>query len=437
MNNNIKLITLSNKNRYPIKNLILHFFSTNNNNNKKSIKEIHGLNFNDINNIKPNKNLIKLHIQNTYSNQENIYNKIVQIVIDKIRDFLLENETFFNNKIDLIREKCKESIMFNSLNNLNKFIGENSNTLSYKKLYYILFWYLGITRHLIYILQNSDTSKISFFFSFNDIKSSMYGYSDVFNRYTYFNRHPLSMNRFKKYMLRLLYNCLICLNYKKNNYINDGIAENININKIIIKKNNVVNENTIKNQIIIKNKGGIATIYSFILFNGKYSIDKNTYLENNYFYNYDNVNGNGNYPENYPEINIKKITLKNKCDTFILIFENFKSLDTEVMTISQKKKCIIKIYYYIIILMPFQLGTASIAEMFLYSLWKFYIGENLRINNNIMLDVEALTIPFDVFYRNCFIRDEKENDPSILQQFDTYNETTYKPVEYTPYLFFL
>ncbi len=84
--------------------------------------------------------------------------------------------------------------------------------------------------------------------------------------------------------------------------------------------------------------------------------------------------------------------------------------------------------------MPFQLGTASIAEMFLYSLWKFYIGKNLRINNNIMLDVEALTIPFDVFYRNCFIRDEKENDPAILQQFDTYDETTYKPVEYTPYL---
>jgi hypothetical protein len=87
--------------------------------------------------------------------------------------------------------------------------------------------------------------------------------------------------------------------------------------------------------------------------------------------------------------------------------------------------------------MPFQLGTAAIAEMFLYSLWNFYIGSNLRINKNIMIDVEALTIPFDVFYRNCFIHDNQENDISILRQMDGYDEATYKPIIYTPYLFIL
>ena len=84
--------------------------------------------------------------------------------------------------------------------------------------------------------------------------------------------------------------------------------------------------------------------------------------------------------------------------------------------------------------MPFSLGTASIAEMFLYSLWKFYIKTRLEIKQTIMLDVEALSHTFDDFYRNCFTHDEKENDPAILSQIEGYNEVTYIPVIYTPYL---
>ena len=84
--------------------------------------------------------------------------------------------------------------------------------------------------------------------------------------------------------------------------------------------------------------------------------------------------------------------------------------------------------------MPFALGTASIAEMFLYSLWKFYIGTRLEIRQTIMLDVEALTSNFDIFYKNCFNNDDNENNPTILRQIEGYNEATYIPVVYTPYL---
>ena len=83
--------------------------------------------------------------------------------------------------------------------------------------------------------------------------------------------------------------------------------------------------------------------------------------------------------------------------------------------------------------MPFALGTASIAEMFLYSIWKFYIGTKLEINQNIMLDVEALTTNFDVFYKNFFTHDENENNPDILKLYNEYDEKTYIPVKYTPY----
>ena len=83
--------------------------------------------------------------------------------------------------------------------------------------------------------------------------------------------------------------------------------------------------------------------------------------------------------------------------------------------------------------MPFSLGTASIAEMFLYSLWKFYIGTRLEITQSIMLDVEALSNTFDNFYRNCFNHDEHENDPAILSQIDGYKQESYIPTQYTPY----
>ena len=73
--------------------------------------------------------------------------------------------------------------------------------------------------------------------------------------------------------------------------------------------------------------------------------------------------------------------------------------------IERKKKYIILFYYSLIFLMPFSLGTASIAEILFYSLWKYYIGNDIKINDNIMLDVEALTCPFDIFYDNCLSND--------------------------------
>ena len=61
--------------------------------------------------------------------------------------------------------------------------------------------------------------------------------------------------------------------------------------------------------------------------------------------------------------------------------------------------------------MPFSLGT---AEMSLYSLWGKYIKTKiLIINQNIILDVEALSLPFTEFYHNCLNKESNSNTKYI------------------------
>ena len=139
-------------------------------------------------------------------------------------------------------------------------------------------------------------------------------------------------------------------------------------------------------------------------------------------------------PVEFPSVVTYGDNFNYRINTLKIIIQHFDNLQKEMRNITDKKRDIISIYYYIIILMPFSLGTSSIAEMFLYSLWKFYIGTRLEIRQTIMLDVEALLNTFDVFYKNCFTNDDKENDPVILRQIYGYDEATYKPITYTPYL---
>ena len=86
--------------------------------------------------------------------------------------------------------------------------------------------------------------------------------------------------------------------------------------------------------------------------------------------------------------------------------------------ITNREKIIIYIlvfYYLFIFLMPFQRGTASIAEISFYSLWEYYLNEKVILNSNVFLDIEALTLPFNSFYDNFFNQDPNQ-------------------IEYTPYL---
>ena len=98
-------------------------------------------------------------------------------------------------------------------------------------------------------------------------------------------------------------------------------------------------------------------------------------------------------------------------------FNQFKK-EPNIGIKNNMKYLIILFYYNIILLMPFELGTASIAEMVLYSLWKCYIGTDITINDHVMIDIEALTLPFDIFCSNCL-----NNRNEIIDS-----------INYTPYL---
>jgi hypothetical protein len=93
-----------------------------------------------------------------------------------------------------------------------------------------------------------------------------------------------------------------------------------------------------------------------------------------------------------------------------IISHCLKKLDESKSNEQNIKQYIMIIYYLIILIMPFHLGTASIAEIFLYSLWTAYLNKTIKINQNIMLDVEALTLPYDIFYKNCFEKDSEEGN---------------------------
>jgi hypothetical protein len=356
------------------------------------LHNVYNYKFNNINSIKLNTSYKKLLTTQNYPNNKNVYNNIFQNTVNGVQFFLGQNESFFDDKIRIINEKCKDSFIIDDLDNLNNIMYPNGLTFSYKKIYYILFWYLGITRNLINIIQNNDGSllwlKCFFHFDCNKfINNYKYGVVSIFNTDINEHTHPLIMSRFNNYKIRFVYNCLKYLDNKKVLY------------KYYLIINTKINDEIIYTSTILK-------------------------FENNIYY----------FDENFSITNIYGPNLDKRINTLKLIIEHFDNLQIAGKNINDKKRDIISIYYYIIILMPFALGTASIAEMFLYSIWKFYIGTRLEIRQSIMLDVEALSHTFDDFYKNCFNHDDNENNPTILRQIDGYNEETYIPVVYTPYL---
>ena len=345
--------------------------------------------FNNVNSINLNTIYQKLLTTRNYPNGKNVYNKMFQKAVNDIQFFLRQDEAFFDIKLALIKIKCEKSIMFVKLDDINERIFGYKLTFSYKKLYYILFCYLSIIRNLINIIQYSgNLIWLYYFFNFKRIKSNpvfQYGLVNVFEPMD-LKIHPLKMERFDNYKIRLIYN------YLKYKNISSPFFDDITF---YIKN--------IEEEIVY-----ITCTFKFI--NGIYSFDNNKHISNHYDrFGY-------------------------KINTLILIIQHFDNLQIEGRNISDKKRDIIGVYYYIIILMPFALGTASIAEMFLYSLWKFYIGTRLEIRQSIMLDVEALSNTFNDFYKNCFNHDDNENNGDILRQIDGYSEATYIPVIYTPYL---
>ena len=345
-------------------------------------------------------------VTNYQNKSQYVYDYIVNCSISRTIYYLNKKYTFFEERLNQMlkyKDKYYISIIIDSIYSIKNQIIENDNKPYYSKIIYILFFYLGIQRQIIYFLQNNIINKFY---------PSPYGIlqHNLFKNESINVHHPITMKRFENYENRLINNINKILDIKNNSIkINNYYANNKEQTKKYISYK--IFFNLLDNKY---NKYNIPFIFNKEIYITSFLVINNNKLIKNRFHGINNIS---NLEGRLYLLNIISYCLKILDNNLNNTRNLTETEETNKIIIDEIKEFIIIIYYLIIFIMPFQLGTASISEMFLYSLWKKYIGKSLKINQNIMLDVEALTLPYEVFKKNCFEKDNEEGN-----------------VPYTPYL---
>lgn len=339
-----------------------------------------------------------------YTNGQKVFNHIVNHSISRILEFLSLDIEYFSKEIESMKESDKYfcKLVKPLFETKNSEIIEDKN--SYDKLLYIVFFYLGFQRSIIYFLQSSSLNQNSL----ANIKNNTtirYGIlPKVFlleDRYQM--RHWFEMKRFDNYLERINYNIMNNIQYmiltgskwgereSERDLINMCIYFNVSDDRIFLSEKYKGYNLNIYIRVRINNKkdGSIIRFYN--------KINRNNI----------NISFKDGSLNNYSESLNDRLYILNIMSNILSELHILKNIE-DAENIERKKKYIILFYYSLIFLMPFSLGTASIAEISFYSLWKYYIGENIRINQNILFDVEALTLRFDSFYKNCMELDQNE-----------------------------
>lgn len=219
--------------------------------------------------------------------------------------------------------------------------------------------------------------------------------------------HPLSMTRLKNYLNRISENLNLIKNYHINFKEEVKILRDDVINFMIFFYNNNFLDDSEK-----------KTYFNIKLYHQNY--------EENILINIERVEQFGKkppYPLIYEFYSLGNISFSLESRKKLLgimakildILDSIKNTKIEELKI---KDCILSFYYILILLMPFELGTASIAEMILHSLWRFYLNKKIIINKNTMIDVEALTLPYSLFKNNCFGNEENNKYVPYFQEID-------------------
>jgi hypothetical protein len=399
-------------------------------------------NFNMIKLFNDNVDIIDLHNLDIKKYSRNLVEDYANneiIVNNKIRENITNNSNNTNDKISdnnkNIKPNFPNSMVFNLIVSLTikkiiEILDMDINSLEFgisninniheryfNKIKLFLFYYAPVRRRLIALICKSDDP-----FRFGTLHIAKYP-----SRYI---PHPIKMKRFDKYFPRLFYNFSRLYDFYDNvNYFKDIVYTTDNYIKINFYSDKM--EDFSKDNLNLLNKYSNKKSYIKIVLDKKnfnYLIEKNNSVNIfKMFIDYYDKNENNNLNNNMTHIKnfLDNTTIGNNVVNqnynFNLLTICLQKLDelNKNNNINDMKYYIILFYYNIILLMPFSLGTASIAEMVLYSLWKYYIRNDIKINDNIMLDVEALTNPFDIFYDNCLTNDSNE---------------TINNINYTPYL---
>jgi hypothetical protein len=318
---------------------------------------------------------------NQITGNQKIFSRIFNCTINKAVEFLGVNVNSIKNSFNSIINNSNNKYYIHDFKKLaiHKSSSIIENKIYFNKMLLIFFFYFGIQRNLIYLMQDPFRTDIVFYNSIRKNFLKKFGYINKLfcGSGNYTMDHPLGIDRLKKNLSRILENC--------------EILKNINNNFIIEKKyDNSKNTKTYDFRIYFD---GIN------IFDDKILEKKECYMiiqylkigEVIYFY----ASKLGNFSLTIDD----RLYYLNVMSKILYKLDENKKLNTNI---EKQKEYIVAFYYLLILLMPFQRGTASIAEMSLYSLWKYYIGIPLNINQNVLLDVEVLTLPFSIFYINCF-----------------------------------
>ena len=357
-------------------------------------------------------------VTNHQNSNQVVYDYIFNCTIARMQKLLGEDIKYFQTII-------KKLSLFNSEYYLSKIKGFsdiiNNNQITEKeyfaKLVYILFFYAAMNRNLIDILQKKKKS-INKNSRIPPTKYGIYFFILTMNSNNYYLKHPFSMTRFNNYLDRIRANIstissiISNSNNPYNSFISSTIEGEINNRYRIVeiyylpKNKNIFcgYELLMSNNTITNTNTNTNIKYSF-LFNKSESRNGQLQLLNElciYLKKLDQLKSTSTNTNTNTSNNTRNNTSNNTSNNTINNTSNSRIRN-------KKKELIMRFYYVIIFLMPFKLGTASIAEMMLYSLYQYYLDKKVVIRRNIMLDVEALMLPFPIFFDNCFNNNNKQD----------------------------
>lgn len=336
-----------------------------------------------------------------HNDNQIIFNIIFNESIDQVITYLSKKNEFFKGKMDFIREN--EPDVINQHAACCLFKKNDIYTLQYESYYskviFIFLFYIGFQRRLVTFLQNIDTYKEISAFK-NDIMPGKI--ADMFNEYeVHYMYHTFGMVRFLnnervKYYLKQMYAKRHIYRFIEEPIEVDGLK--LTTCQCMIWLN--VPEDFFKGSRLDKkfytNYQNSSLYIQYLL-----TEDKEPYFTSHY--TQPRKYGLGNISLKFEDL-LHLFDLLGYC-LHLLDNENELEMLLGNRLLLEKKLFTIMLFYYTyIFIMPYKEGTASIAEISMHSLLKKYLNPNIRlvINPKIMLDVEALCLPFIDFYNNCF-----------------------------------
>lgn len=336
-----------------------------------------------------------------HNDNQIIFNIIFNNTIDQVITYLSKKNEMFKAKLDFAREHEPEVINAHAIhclfqkNDIYKLQYESY----YSKIIFIFLLYIGFQRRLVKFLQNVDTYLEIGTFKHDIMPGKM---ADLFHEFeVHYMYHTFGMERFinngrVKYYLKQMYQ-------RRNIY--RFIEEPIEVDGLKLTSCQCMIWLNIPADFFVGSRLD-TTFYmnyqnSYLYIQYLLTEGKEPYFTSHY--TQPRKYGLGNISLKFEDL-LHLFDLMGYCLHLLDHESEFEGILGNRLLLEKKLFTIMLFYYTYIFIMPCKEGTASIAEMSMHSLLKKYLNPNVRliINPKIMLDVEALCLPFVDFYNRCF-----------------------------------